>query len=311
MRFVLTDSTHANSYGFRTAIEGLNLDRFRNNPVMLYAHDDEKVIGRWEDIRVENGRLTAEAVFDTDDAEAALIAGKVERGFLKGCSIGMIVHEMREVNGELVATQSELLEASVCAVPADANAIALYDQNRRRLSAADVKEMLLKFDLNHDKMEKQNQQAEQLKIDELTQANQGLAAANESLTAELETAKATIADREGHIEKLEAQIAQMEQERIESYLKTAAADGRIEQSEIEHFTKLAEADFDAVKAILDSRSNKPQTRLAAVTAGAKAEVSAAVWDKMDREGKLAELKATDRARFEELYKAKFGAEYKG
>lgn len=309
MRFILSDSTHANSYGFRTSLEGMSLDRFRNNPVMLYAHDDEKVIGRWENTRIEDGKLTADAVFDIDDPEAAQVAGKVERGFLKGCSIGMIVSEMREMDGEVVATVSELLEASICAVPADANAIALYDQNRRRLSADDVKKMLLKFDLNHNKMEKQNQQAEQLKIDELTQANQGLAAANESLTAELETAKATIADREGHIEKLEAQIAQMEQERIESYLKAAAADGRIEQSEIEHFTKLAEADFDAVKAILDSRSNKPQTRLAAITAGAKAEVSAAVWDKMDRENRLLDLKRTDEERFRELYRAKFGTEY--
>ena len=311
MRFTLSDSNHANSYGFRTDLGGMSLDRFRRNPVMLYAHDDEKVIGRWENISLEDGQLTADAVFDLDDEQAAAIAGKVERGFLKGCSIGMIVSEMREIGGEVVATISELLEASVCAVPADANAIALYDQNRRRLSDGDIKKMLLNFDLNQNKMEKQNQQAEQLKIDELTQANQGLAAANESLTAELETVKATLADREGHIEKLEAQVAQMEHERIDAYLKAAAADGRIEPTEVDHYAKLAEADFDTVKSILDGRTAKPQTRLAAVTPGTKAEISAAVWDKMDREGKLAELKATDRARFEELYKAKFGAEYKG
>ena len=309
MRFILSDSTHANSYGFRTSLEGLDLTRFRSNPVMLYAHDDEKVIGRWENIGLEDGQLTADAVFDTDDADAAKIAGKVERGFLKGCSIGMIVNEMHEVGGEVVATVSELLEASICAVPADANAIALYDRNRRRLSDGDIRKMLLKFDLNNvQTMDKQNQQAEQPKIEELTQANQTLTTANETLTIQLETERKNVADRDKRIADLEAQVAQMEHERIESYLKAAAESGRIEQSEIEHYMKLAEADFDAVKAILDARSNKPQTRLSAVTDGAKAEISAAVWDKMDREGKLAELKATDRARFDELYKAKFGTD---
>lgn len=307
MKFILSDSTHANSYGFRTDLGGMNLERFRSNPVMLFSHDDNRVIGRWENVAIEEGRLVADAVFDTDDADAAQIAGKVERGFLKGCSIGMIVDELREIDGVVVATKTELLEASICAVPADANAIALYDQNRRRLSADDINKILLSFNHNLNSMSEQKPTAEQLqqKVDELTTAN-------ETLTIQLEAGKTDLANANTRIAELEAQVAEAKKAEVAAYLSAAVKDGKIEQAEVEHFSRLAESGFDEVKAILDARSVKPQTRLAEVAAQRGTDEDAArEYDRRDREGSLLSLKRENPARFAELFKARFGVDYQG
>ncbi|MBR4583052.1 MAG: hypothetical protein IKO34_04485, partial [Bacteroidales bacterium] len=73
--FVLCDSSSINSQGFRIPLEGMNLDRFRVNPVMLYQHDKYSVIGKWENIRIEDGKLLADAKFDSEDELARQVEG--------------------------------------------------------------------------------------------------------------------------------------------------------------------------------------------------------------------------------------------
>ena len=155
--FVLCDSRSVNSYGFRIDVDGIDTARFEANPVMLDSHDPERLIGRWENIRKEDGRLLADAVFDLDDEAAKKVAGRVERGFLKGCSVGVIIRELADVDGTAMATRTELMEASLCAIPADAGAVALYDENRRKLNYEDIKHQL-KFNINMDKQEKKDEQ---------------------------------------------------------------------------------------------------------------------------------------------------------
>lgn len=138
-KFTLSDSRSINSHGYRVDIDGIDLMRFTANPVMLYEHNKENVIGKWTDIEKTNGKLLAIPVFDTDDDEAAKIAGKVERGFLNGASIGIIVKQMDEIDGEYVVTRSELFEASIVSVPSDAGAVQLYNEKRESLSFETIK----------------------------------------------------------------------------------------------------------------------------------------------------------------------------
>ena len=138
-RFVLSDGSFINSKGYRIDINGLDLTRFKSNPVMLYEHNPENVIGRWTDIKKENQRLTAIPEFDMEDTGTLSIAGKVERGFLNGASIGAIVKEAQEINGVLVVTKSELFEASIVSIPADACAVRLYNENLESLTVDALK----------------------------------------------------------------------------------------------------------------------------------------------------------------------------
>ena len=82
--FILHDES-VNSYGFRMLTDGVILDDFKKNPVMFYNHDDREMpIGRWEKIRIEDGKILAEANFDQGDPRAKEIARKVEEGGLLG-----------------------------------------------------------------------------------------------------------------------------------------------------------------------------------------------------------------------------------
>lgn len=130
-RFSFNDENKYNSYGFRTANAGIDLKRFRSNPVMLNGHlaSNENVIGKWEGIKTEEGKLSGEPVFDMDDEKAALIAGKVERGFINAVSMGLLFERenmVQEPTGKYLLKKAELIEVSFVAIPANAGAVRLY-----------------------------------------------------------------------------------------------------------------------------------------------------------------------------------------
>lgn len=145
-RFVANDQEQKNSYGFYVLTSGISLARFEKNPVMLDGHfiSNHAVIGKWINIQLEGTRLTMLPDFDTEDETAAKIAGKVERGFIKGCSMGIIWHpdDLEWIGDKLVLTKCELYEVSIVAVPSNPNAIHLYNSELQLLKDEDVKTML-------------------------------------------------------------------------------------------------------------------------------------------------------------------------
>ncbi|ROH98404.1 hypothetical protein EGI16_21450 [Chryseobacterium sp. G0240] len=164
IKFILNDETKKNQYGFRVSNLGLKLERFQNNPVMFYNHDSSLVIGRWEDIQIEGHLLTAWAVFDIEDPEAAKVAGKVEREFLKGASLGLDPFSMSNFvlgpDGVHDLIEAEVLEGSVVSIPNNANALtvklyATSENNIKEFAENEVEEILLmasdahKFNLNN------------------------------------------------------------------------------------------------------------------------------------------------------------------
>lgn len=241
--FVLCDGASKNSYGFRTNVGGILLDRFKANPVMLFAHDSytlDSVIGRWENVRVEGDRLLADAVFDVDTDKGKDVAGRVERGFLKGCSMGLHVTKFVEYDDECVAEVSELVEASICAIPSDSNALRLYDDNNKVIT---YEEMRLAFNnpLNNKESMKENEKPEQ--------------------ASRVEELQRQLQDRDSKIATLTADIAAMKKANVDSFLSAAVKDGKISEAEKEGFAKLCEKDFDSVKSIIDARTPKASASL--------------------------------------------------
>lgn len=147
-RFVFNDENQKNSYGFIIPTKGIDLKRFKQNPIMLDSHwnSTRSVIGRWEDIQSEKGTLSGAPVFDSEDKDAAIIAGKVERGFIKSCSMGVRFHrdDLKFIDGVLVLEKCELYEVSIVAVPSNANALRLYvDDAKEPLSESEIQNLCL------------------------------------------------------------------------------------------------------------------------------------------------------------------------
>lgn len=150
-RIILSDSS-LNCYGYRVLTSGLNIEAFKKNPVMLYMHfHDEgspiwgnyKAIGHWEDIQINGDELSAIPVFDKVDDLSKEIAAKYEAGTFSAASIGIEVIA-RSSNEELLlpgqtretVTEALVIEASIVDIPANRNAVRLYDRTSSALLAA-------------------------------------------------------------------------------------------------------------------------------------------------------------------------------
>ncbi len=101
-------------------------------------------IGRWDNIRKEEGKLMAEAVIDTEDPKGKILAGKLENNFIRAASIGFRIIETSDdpamlVKGQTRATvtKCKLVEISLVDIPANKNALALFDQDGKRVELKD------------------------------------------------------------------------------------------------------------------------------------------------------------------------------
>ena len=73
----------------------VDFSRLDSNPVVLFNHNRDVILGKINRAWVENGRGEAEITFDSDD-EAEKIYQKVKGGTLKGVSVGYLVDSWEE-----------------------------------------------------------------------------------------------------------------------------------------------------------------------------------------------------------------------
>jgi hypothetical protein len=262
LKFILNDENKMNQYGFRVRNSGLNVDRFRANPVILDSHQlgNRAVIGRWENIQIEGELLTAEAVFDTADENAREIAGKVERGFLRGASLGLNPYSMDNFqiapDGTYDLVKCEVLEASIVPIPNNANAIKLYAataEGVQQLKDADVPNILLmanevhnyKFStMNKIKLSALAAMAIALNADQEHEAS-AVDAGIMKLKADLDAANKKL---EG-IEQLEAdKKARLAADTVEADIHA----GKIDATKKDDFIKLYAESSDLYKSIMAS-----------------------------------------------------------
>lgn len=112
---------------------GADFKNFKRNPVVLWAHDYERpAIGKISSPKVKDGKVTGKVEFDSKDNDefAYMIGQKVKKGFISGGSIGFkpttveFVEEPKD-NTRLIHRKWELMEFSICNVPANVNALAV------------------------------------------------------------------------------------------------------------------------------------------------------------------------------------------
>lgn len=110
---------------------GWDISSFNLNPVALWAHDSSAPpIGRACNVRVEGDRLMGDIDFAASDVYgfADEIFRLVKAGYINAVSVGFVPLEYRLAKdpdrpGGIDFLRQELLEISVCSVPANANAL--------------------------------------------------------------------------------------------------------------------------------------------------------------------------------------------
>ncbi len=134
--FVICDNT-LNRYRWRLLVEGIDLEGFLKNPVACVQHDTWKMpVGRWENVRVENGELRGTCVFDPNDEEAVKLYWKYKDGYMNAVSLHIRPLEESDdavvlVEGQKYPTvvKSELIEVSLVTVPGQKNAVKLMNDD--------------------------------------------------------------------------------------------------------------------------------------------------------------------------------------
>ncbi len=106
-----------------------DLENFKKNPVVLWAHDSRSLpIGKAVEIVEDEKGLLAKTVFNMEDSFAAKVFQLFKDGFLNSFSVGFIPKEFKYEDREgqkekgFVITGSELLEYSAVSIPANPGA---------------------------------------------------------------------------------------------------------------------------------------------------------------------------------------------
>lgn len=266
-RFILNDENVTNSYGFKIKTEGINLKRFKANPVMLDEHNPSNlsVIGKWTEIKAENGKLSAETEFDLDDENAKVIAGKVERDIIKGASMGISFNkeDFTYENGELILKRCELLEASIVAIPSNAEALKLM-MNGEEITPTEMKNLCLSMSQNNKNIQIENSNTMKIRLSQLAFLALGFEAQTQEASQEqIDTAVLKLQQERDALksqlalseEKVNAYVAKEQEQRKAlsmELVETAIAQGKITAEKKESFLLLANENFDLAKSTLEA-----------------------------------------------------------
>lgn len=301
MEYILNDESVVNSHGFVLLNAAGRFERFNANPVMLFNHEADKLIGQMTGLRVEGTKLIGTPSFDEEDTLAAKCKRQGEKGFLKGCSPGIIMHavELRTTpDGEerVTVTDWTLCEVSLVSVPSNRNALKLYNVRGEAIPDDQVK-------LSIESLLNNNTGEEMDKI--ILTAEAYTALGLKSSEADGKALSAAIMELKARAEKAEKQVEDALKEKASELVELAVKDGRITADKKEQFVKLALADFAMAKETLESIPPKESLSAKivhkATATKERAEWTYLKWAKEDPEG-LKRLKETDPEAFEELKK---------
>lgn len=155
-REAVISTSALNAYGTRILTEGLDIEQYKKNPIVLYMHRrgsrEDIPIGIMENIRVDGDKIFGTPKIDKDTEEEKVIAAKWERGTLRMLSAGIDIIECSDdpqylVQGQTRPTiiRSRLFEVSIVDVGAndDALQVRLYNDGKQLTLAKDEDNDLL------------------------------------------------------------------------------------------------------------------------------------------------------------------------
>jgi HK97 family phage prohead protease len=128
LEFVLSDES-VDRMGDVIRAGGWQLDQFKANPVALFGHSHDQIIGVWENVRVEGKKLLGRLRLAKPGTSELIdtVRSLIDQRILKAVSVGFqpIEAKPRKSGEGYDFIKSALHEISLVSVPANPNALAI------------------------------------------------------------------------------------------------------------------------------------------------------------------------------------------
>ena len=292
-----------NSYGTRVLTDGMDIEQYKRNPVLLYMHQRGTVIGYMKDIKKEGDDVTGEPVFDEASELSRTCKKQWSFGSLKMVSAGIDILEMSEepeylTEGQSAPTivKSKLYEVSIVDIGANDDALVLMREGKQITMGRDGENPLPA--INIETMAKEKEKEEK-------------AAVMEHEAAQVQAVKAEPKKEESALEKenaeLKKEIAELRKGRIVTLVDRAIEERKIDKDKREQFVdlgnKIGEKELGEVFAAMSRRVSLSEM---IHTSGDETAQEMSL-SKLSAE-EIERLRESDRERYARLYKAEYGME---
>ena len=317
-RIRISDET-LNCYGTWIRTEGVDLTQYQKNPVMLWMHWRGVIIGTIKDIRVENGEITGEPVFDEVREESKQAKQQWEKGSLRMGSPNFEVIEVSDDPALLkqgqrrpTITKCKLVEYSMVDIGGNDNNIRLtYANNELRLAEGEdceVLPLLKESIINPNNKCKMNQELQAIALMLGLSAEATLTDVQKQVRTLLELKKEneTLGNE---VKTLKEQLDGIQLSGITSMVDEAIKAGKFTADKKNHFVELGKkVGAESLKMTLDSMSvsMKPSTILNKPSAGGAPKQYQKLSEVPEAELKL--MREEDKEQYKRLYKAEYGFE---
>lgn len=296
-----------NSYGTRVLTAGMNVEQYQRNPVLLYMHERGNVIGYVKDLKVEDGEVTGELMFDEASELSVRCKKQYEFGSLKMVSAGLDILETSEdpellVQGQTrpTVTKSKLFEVSLVDVGSNDDAIVLQKDGKKITLGKDSE---CPFPLLNNNNQNQKQMEQKMVAMQLGLPATATEAEINAKLDELKTAKE-------ENERLQQKNAALTLASITAAVEKAVGEKRITPDKKDEFINLGkEVGQEKLESILSAIS--PQMKLSSVIGhqgGAATEPT--TYKKLSDvpSGQLTTLRKEQPDEYKRLYKEEYGME---
>ena len=317
-RIRISDET-LNCYGTWIRTEGVDLAQYQKNPVMLWMHWRGVIIGTIKDIRVENGEITGEPVFDEVREESKLAKQQWEKGSLRMGSPNFEVIEVSDDPALLkqgqrrpTITKCKLVEYSMVDIGGNDNNIRLTYANKELKLAEgedyEVLPLLKESIINPNNKSKMNQELQAIALMLGLSAEATLTDVQKQVRTLLELKKEneTLGNE---VKTLKEQLYGIQLSGITSMVDEAIKAGKFTADKKNHFVELGKkVGAESLKMTLDSMSvsMKPSTILNKPSAGGAPKQYQKLSEVPEAELKL--MREEDKEQYKILYKAEYGFE---
>lgn len=297
-----------NSYGSRVLTAGMSVEQYCRNPVLLYMHQRGNVIGFVKDLKIENGEVTGELVFDEATELSKRCKKQFEFGSLRMVSAGIDILEWSDQPEHLVQgqtsptiTKSKLYEVSLVDVGSNDDAIVLMKDGKQITLGKDG-DCPLPLINNNQKTKKEME----LKILAL-QLGLPETATEGEVTQKLNELK--LAKEEN--DTLKNANEQLTLAHITGLVDKAISEKRLGEDKKAQFIELGKkVGSEELKNVLEAM--QPQVKLSAVlkTTNGRVAVQPATYAKLSEvpADALIEMREQNPEEYKRLYKAEYGME---